>query len=90
MAKKSAENRNIKREKMVRNGGKIRQALKKLIRKSSDEEERMDACLDLAKRKRDESPSRVRNRCQQCGRPHGVLSSFWFVSYLFTYGCHAR
>lgn len=75
MAKKSAIHRNKKRQKMVNAAQSVRAALKKVIR-GSDEDLAMDAIEKLGKRKRDESASRVRNRCRQCGRPHGTYRRF--------------
>jgi small subunit ribosomal protein S14 len=75
MAKKSAIHRNKKRMSMVKASQKMRAALKKLIR-GEDEEQALDAMVKLGKRKRDESASRVRNRCRQCGRPHGTYRRF--------------
>ena len=38
--------------------------------------EKWEAVQKLAKRKRDESPTRQTNRCPQCGRIHGYLRRF--------------
>jgi len=75
MAKKSAVHRNKKRMSMVKSAQKIRAALKKLIR-GTDEDQAMEAIEKLGKRKRDESASRIRRRCSQCGRPHGTYRRF--------------
>ena len=75
MAKISADQKNKKRIKMsfgLRR--KTRDALRTLIKKDADGA--FDGMLKLQKRKRDESPARVRNRCRSCGRPHGVLRKF--------------
>lgn len=54
-----------------------REALKKVIQNQTVEyEEKMQAVLKLNKRARDESPCRGRNRCNICGRPHGVYKKF--------------
>lgn len=75
MAKTSAVQRNLKRISKVKATKTIRTALKKLIR-GSDEDLAMEAIEKLGKRKRDESESRVRRRCRQCGRPHGTYRRF--------------
>ncbi len=75
MAKISADQRNKKRQKLsfgLRK--KTRDLLRNLIKKDSDAA--FDSMLKLQKRKRDESPTRVRNRCRSCGRPHGVTRKF--------------
>ena len=74
MAKLSAVYRNIKRVKRVLGAKASREKLKETIR--IDEENRDEAILKLQKRKRDESPIRVRNRCRRCGRPKGTLRKF--------------
>jgi small subunit ribosomal protein S14 len=75
MAKKSAVHRNKKRISMVKAAQTMRATLKKLIR-GTDEDQAMEAIEKLGKRKRDESASRVRRRCGQCGRPHGTYRRF--------------
>ena|SRR3990167_5236037 len=52
-----------------------RLALKLLIRKGTLEEQET-AVIKLQKRPRNESQSRVRNRCRCCGRPRGTLRRF--------------
>ncbi len=39
-------------------------------------EAKREAYQELAKRRRDMSPSRLRNRCGQCGRPRAHLRKF--------------
>lgn len=75
MANLAAINKNNRRIKKSQNGQKRRQEIKEDIR-TGDEEKQADALYQLQKRKRDESPCRVRNRCRMCGRPHGVLRKF--------------
>ena len=41
-----------------------------------DEDNRDDAVIKLQKRRRDESPSRIRERCRVCGRSKGTLKKF--------------
>lgn len=75
MAKKSAVARNNKRERKSANARVKRLALKETIRMGSPEEQE-EAVLKLQKCSRDESPCRVRERCQECGRPNGTLRKF--------------
>tara|TARA_R110002072_G_scaffold100183_2_gene220520 strand:+ start:3989 stop:4294 length:306 start_codon:yes stop_codon:yes gene_type:complete len=77
MAKSSMKERELKREKCVAKYAEKRTALKAVISdiKSSDEE-RWEAQQQLQKLPRDSSPSRLRNRCQVTGRPHGVYRKF--------------
>lgn len=74
MAKTSWMMRNKRRKELSERMKNSRQALKETIR--TDEENR-DAAIDkLQKRRRNESPIRVRNRCRQCGRSKGTLRRF--------------
>ena len=75
MAKTSAKAKNNKRIKLVEKFQDLRTELKKRQR-SEDPEVAMEAMEQLAKRRRDESPIRVRNRCNECGRPHGTYRRF--------------
>ena len=73
MAKTSAIEKNLKRIKMVKRFSKEREALKKIIKnKKLPLEERFAAQLKLAKIPRNSSRTRIRNRCEISGRPHGV------------------
>jgi len=73
MAKTSAIQRNLKRTKLVKKYLKKRNALKKIIKnKKLPLEERFNAQLKLAKLPRNSAKTRVRNRCEITGRPHGV------------------
>ena len=73
MAKTSAIQRNLKRAKLVKKYLKKRNALKKIIKnKKLPLEERFNAQLKLAKLPRNSAKTRVRNRCEITGRPHGV------------------
>lgn len=54
-----------------------RDELRKIIKdKKSTPEEILSAVFALQKRPVDESPTRRRNRCSQCGRPRGVYRKF--------------
>ena len=73
MAKTSAIQRNLKRIKLANKFLKKREKLKKIIRnKKLPLEERFAAQLKLAKIPRNSSRTRIRNRCEITGRPHGV------------------
>ncbi len=72
MAKKSAIERNKKRERLVAKYAARRDRLKAM---AMDEtlplEERFRARLKLAELPRNSAPNRVRNRCEVTGRPRG-------------------
>ena len=73
MAKTSAIQRNLKRIKLSEKFLKKRESLKKIIKnKKLPLEERFAAQLKLAKIPRNSARTRVRNRCEITGRPHGV------------------
>ena len=73
MAKTSAIQRNLKRIKLTKKFLKKRENLKKIIKnKKLPLEERFAAHLKLAKIPRNSSKTRIRNRCEISGRPHGV------------------
>lgn len=74
MAKTSVIIRNLKRMRRAENSQKSRTALKEQIRLNPDSVE--EAVVKLQKRKRNESPIRIRLRCRSCGRPHGTLRKF--------------
>ena len=73
MAKLSSVNKNNKRIKLSGKFLKKRKALKKIImNKSLTLEERFKAQQKLSNLPRNSARTRVRNRCQITGRPHGV------------------
>ena len=73
MAKLSAVNKNNRRIKLSDRFYKKRQELKKIImNKKLPLEERFRAQQNLSKLPRNSSKTRVMNRCQITGRPHGV------------------
>ena len=73
MAKTSAIQRNLKRIKLSKKFLKKREDLKKIIKnKKLPLEDRFAAQLKLAKIPRNSSKTRIRNRCEISGRPHGV------------------
>ena len=73
MAKTSAIQRNLKRIKLEKRFAKKRRELKKIIsNKKLPLDERFQAQLKLAKLPKNSSKTRIRNRCEISGRPHGV------------------
>jgi len=73
MAKTSAIERNLKRVRMVKKFEKRRKELKKIIKnKKLPLNERFAAQLKLSKLPKNSSKTRIRNRCEITGRPHGV------------------
>ena len=73
MAKTSAIQRNLKRIKLANKFLKKRQMLKKIINnKKLPLAERFDAQLKIAKLPKNSARTRIRNRCEITGRPHGV------------------
>ena len=74
MAKTSSIQRNLKRIRLVKKFAKKRENLKKIIKnKKLPLTERFEAQLKFAKIPRNSSSrTRIRNRCEITGRPHGV------------------
>ena len=73
MAKLSSINKNNRRIKLSNRFYKKRSELKKIImNKKLSLEERFKAQQKLSNLPRNSAKSRVRNRCQISGRPHGV------------------
>ena len=73
MAKLSAVNKNKKRVKLSNRFYKKRAALKKIVMdKKITLEERFKAQQKLSKLPRNSAKTRVMNRCEITGRPHGV------------------
>ncbi len=72
MAKKAMVERELKRQKLVKKYAARRAALKEIANDQERPiEERFKARLKLAKLPRNSSPTRLHNRCQLTGRPHG-------------------
>ena len=72
MAKTSAIHRNLKRVKMSKKFEKKRSALKEIVMdKKINLNERFAATLKLAKLPKNSAKTRIRNRCEITGRPHG-------------------
>lgn len=77
MAKKSAVARQKKREHLVKLNWERRSELRRKVKDLNlSEEERDDARTSLNKMRRDTSYTRLKNRCQLTGRPHGYLRKF--------------
>ena len=77
MAKIGMKQRELKRVKLVAKYAEKRAALKAIINDiNATDEDRWNAQLQLQKLPRDSSKSRLRNRCQITGRPHGVYRKF--------------
>ena len=73
MAKTSAIQKNLKRIKLSKKYEKKRFELKKIIKnKKLDLSERFNAQLKLNKLPKNSSKTRIMNRCEITGRPHGV------------------
>ena len=70
MANKSAVNRNLRVQALVKQYAAKRTALKAIaVDESLPLEERFEARLKLAELPRNSSKTRIRNRCQVTGRP---------------------
>lgn len=77
MAKKSMIAREVKRIKLVSKYHNIRTELKEIISSvTASEDDKIAAELKLQKLPRDSSASRIRNRCNLTGRPHGYYRKF--------------
>ena len=73
MAKTSSIQRNLKRIRLEKKFSKKRMELKKIIKnRKLPLDERFKAQLKLAKLPRNSAKTRIRNRCEITGRPHGV------------------
>jgi small subunit ribosomal protein S14 len=72
MAKTSSIQRNLKRIRLAKKFLKKRGNLKKIIKnRKLPLEDRFAAQLKLAKIPKNSSKTRIRNRCEITGRPHG-------------------
>lgn len=77
MAKKSMIAREKKRIQLVAKYSTLRAELKDIIRNPKSSDEQVQAAqTKLVKLPRDSSSSRIRNRCNITGRPHGVYRKF--------------
>lgn len=77
MAKKSAIERNLKREKLVAKYAAKRAELKKILSNpNASDEEFFAAQKAMAKLPRNSSKIRLRNRCAISGRPRAYIRKF--------------
>lgn len=79
MACKRMMKRELRRKRLSEKYFAMRKELKGVIASSTDSTSSEDffaAQEKLAALPRDASPVRIRNRCQICGRPRGVVSKF--------------
>lgn len=76
MAKLALINKQKRREKLVAQYAKKREAIKAKMSVNASPDERMDAMKKLAKLPRNANPTRLRNRCSVTGRARGY--SRWF------------
>lgn len=77
MAKKSMRAREVKRANLIKKFENKRNALKEVVRSPNTSfEEKENAQIQLQKLPRDSSKSRLRNRCNLTGRPHGYYRKF--------------
>lgn len=77
MAKKSAVQKNLNRQKLVKKTASKRERLKAIVMdKAKSLEERFEAQLKLDKLPRNGAKERIRNRCELTGRPRGFYRKF--------------
>ena len=76
MAKLALINKQKKREKMVAQYAKKREAIKAKMSVNATPDERMDAMKNLAKLPRNANPTRLHNRCAVTGRARGYFRLF--------------
>lgn len=77
MAKKSATEKNNRRQRLVKKYANRRAKLKAIVNdRSLAPEERFAAQLKLAELPRNSAAGRVRNRCEVSGRPRGFYRKF--------------
>lgn len=77
MAKKSATEKNNRRQRLVKQYANKRAKLKAIVNdRSLPPEERFAAQLKLAELPRNSAAVRVRNRCEVSGRPRGYYRKF--------------
>lgn len=77
MAKKSMIAREKKRQALVKKYHKKRTELRGIIQSPfATDDEKFEAQIQLQQIPRDASPSRLHNRCNLTGRPHGFYRKF--------------
>ncbi|MBP5794997.1 MAG: 30S ribosomal protein S14 [Alphaproteobacteria bacterium] len=76
MAKLALINKQHRREKLVAQYAKKREAIKAKMSVNATPDERMDAMKKLAKLPRNANPTRLHNRCSVTGRARGYSRMF--------------
>lgn len=76
MAKLALINKQKKREKMVAQYAKKREAIKAKMSVNATPDERMEAMKKMAKLPRNANPTRLHNRCSVTGRARGFSRLF--------------
>jgi small subunit ribosomal protein S14 len=77
MAKLSLKNREAKREALVKKFAARRKSLKEQFSDATlSMDDRLEALRKLQELPRNSSPTRLRNRCGQTGRPRGTFRKF--------------
>ena len=76
MAKLALINKQKRRDKLVAQYAKKREAIKAKMSVNATPDERMDAMKKLAKLPRNANPTRLRNRCSVTGRSRGFSRMF--------------
>lgn len=76
MAKLALINKQKRREKLVAQYAKKREAIKAKMSVNATPDERMDAMKKLAKLPRNANPTRLHNRCSVTGRARGYFRLF--------------
>ncbi len=77
MAKKSAIERNKKRERLTKSAANRRTKLKAILHdRELPPEDRFKAAMDLNKIAKNASPVRLHNRCELSGRPKAFYRKF--------------
>lgn len=76
MAKQSVINRQQKRENFVEKYSKVRETLKKELKKENSFTTKMNLHIKLQKLPRDSSKTRLKNRCWKTGRAKSVFRDF--------------
>lgn len=77
MARLGSINKNNRRRQLVDKNANRRKKLKEIIYdKNVDFETRLEAVMKLSEMPRNESATRVRNRCEITGRPRGFHRKF--------------
>ncbi len=77
MAKKSAVERNLKRQRLVKEFAGRRAKLKEIImNKETTAEARFDAVVKLSRLPKNSAKIRIRNRCEVTGKPRGYFRKF--------------